>query len=155
MDKVHKSLILVAMTATIFGVVGCQTTGSISNVTTPNAVRAKKIISRTCVTQTTTDGYTKPKNKRQFDDDETTIRFVSRGVDNWWRFGARVNKVYDEVYINTRTQAVACGYENWKNYKIKYQKIKVPFSNSLFVEEIDRFKKNGGSKVSTQETSNI
>lgn len=57
-------------------------------------------------------------------------------MDDWWRIGSSMKDVWDEVYINSRTGIMVCGYTQWKETKIKYVKNMEPFSDSLFADEI-------------------
>ncbi len=127
---------ILTIAALMLGLTACQTTYGKVGLKTPNALAAKKIISQYCRTRQTAPTLVNPITTGDIKEDDLKVDFVSRGMDDWWRIGSSMKDVWDEVYINSRTGIMVCGYTQWKETKIKYVKNMEPFSDSLFADEI-------------------
>jgi hypothetical protein len=129
-------LISLVMFAAV-GVSACQTT-AMKNLETPDARAGIRIINKTCVT--TTGGIDQTLRKHDIKDETTKIHYISRGEDNWWKFGVRTRGrggwVQGNIYINSKNKKVGCGDPGFKKRGHIYSFIEVPTQDDLFVKEL-------------------
>lgn len=136
--------------------VSCEAVSSATGPETPNITIAKKLVSKRCYTgqRNTSSGEFSMKAKARID--ETRIRYISRGEDNWWKIQSIINGVYGDVYYNTVTGKSICGEYSWNEYGLRYRYIPGDFSDDAFALAVRE--KNSGiptkAKIQDQNSQN-
>lgn len=116
---------------------GCQTTG-IANLDTPDARAGIRLINEACMT--TTGSVDIAYKNYDIKDESTSIHYISRGEDNWWKFGMRTRGfggwIQGYFFANSKTKKIACGEKSFKKKGYVFSYIEVPSEPDAFVKEL-------------------
>ena len=102
-----RSALLLACLLAIVLISACETTQE----RTGQEAAAARIVASNCVTVVTVGSYQRPGKK--IDLSGTYISSLENGENDWIRIFAIMRGIDDNIYYNTKSKKVVCGYETW------------------------------------------